>query len=399
MIYRRFGKTELQLPVFTLGGMRFLGGFGGPHSVVPDETLQNALTVTQYALAQGIHHFETARDYGRSERIYGKVWPLWKKDHETKEQLRNRILFTTKIPPMPTYKKMRECIDDSLERLQIDTIDNFDLHGLNTEAKYQQTFQKNGSLQAVQDAMKEGLIRHLGFSTHGDLPMILKLIETDVFESVNLHYYYFLQHNLPAIEQAAAQDMGVFIISPNDKGGQLFNPPQKLLQQTHPWSAMNFNDRFCLSHPGIHTLSLGANTPEQIDTHLASIAEGLENDSHPQSQFSKIKQQVDQATETFHQLGQQYCTLCQQCLPCPESINIPEVLRFRNMWKTHDMQDFVAYRYNMLEAQGDYFPGRFASACTECGECLPRCPEQLPIPQFLFEVHNRFYALPQNKHS
>lgn len=392
MIYRRFGKTELQLPVFTLGGMRFLGGFAGPHEVLPEETLQNAFEVTEYALQHGINHFETARDYGRSERIYGQIWPLWKKAGETKAQLRQRLIFTTKIPPMPTYKKMRECIDDSLARLQIDSIDNFDLHGLNTEEKYERTFQKEGSLQAVQDAMNEGLIRHIGFSTHGPLPLILKLIATNVFESINLHYYYFFQHNRPALEQAAARDMGVFIISPNDKGGQLFNPPQKLLQLTHPWSAMNFNDRFCLSHAAIHTLSLGANTPAQIDTHLASIAEGIAADPEPDSQFSQIKYRVDQATEELRQLGKQYCTLCQQCLPCPETINIPEILRFRNIWKSHDMQDFVLYRYNALEAHGDFFPGRFASACTECGECLPRCPEQLPIPQFLFELHNQFYA-------
>ncbi len=396
MLYRRFGKTELQLPVFTLGGMRFVEGWTGPHEVVPDETVQNVFEVAQYALDAGINHFETARDYGRSERAYGKIWPQLKKPSETKSQLRERIIFTTKIAPLPTYDKMRAAIDDSLERLQIDVIDNFDIHGINNEEKYERTFQKNGCLKAVEDAMKEGLIKHLGFSTHGDLALILKLIDTDVFESLNLHYYYFFQRNLPAVQRAAEKDMGVFIISPNDKGGQLFNPSEKLIRLTAPLSPMNFNDRFCLSHPEIHTLSLGANHPDQIDSHLSSLSADMEDDGKTNSLFDQIKNRVDQSAVTFQKQGKQYCTVCHECLPCPESINIPEVLRFRNMWKAYDMQTFVSYRYNMLEAHSDWFPGQYAHKCTECGDCLPRCPEKLPIPQFLLETHHKFYD-PQKK--
>ena len=72
-------------------------------------------------------------------------------------------------------------------------------------------------------------------------------------------------------------------------------------------------------------------------------------------------------------------------------MNITEILRFRNMWKAYDMETFGKYRYNMLEGKGHWFPGRFGSACTSCGECLPRCPVRLDIPALLRETHEGLY--------
>ena len=85
------------------------------------------------------------------------------------------------------------------------------------------------------------------------------------------------------------------------------------------------------------------------------------------------------------------CTLCNECLPCPEEINIPEVLRFRNLLQAYDMEDYGKFRYNMFEGEGHWFPGNFASRCTECGDCLPRCPERLEIPKLLFDTHHRLF--------
>ena len=79
--------------------------------------------------------------------------------------------------------------------------------------------------------------------------IIVKTIETDRFDYVNLHWYYINQVNWPAIEAAQRQDMGVFIISPSDKGGKLYEPPPKLVELCKPLSPMQFNDLFC-SFPG-----------------------------------------------------------------------------------------------------------------------------------------------------
>ncbi|MEO0928982.1 MAG: 4Fe-4S dicluster domain-containing protein, partial [Cyanobacteria bacterium J06643_13] len=78
---------------------------------------------------------------------------------------------------------------------------------------------------------------------------------------------------------------------------------------------------------------------------------------------------------------------CYECLPCPEQINIPEVLRLRNLAVAYDMSDYGQYRYGMLENAGHWFPGMKGNKCTDCGDCLPRCPENLDIPNLLRDTH------------
>ncbi|MCH8156740.1 MAG: 4Fe-4S dicluster domain-containing protein, partial [Nitrospinae bacterium] len=146
---------------------------------------------------------------------------------------------------------------------------------------------------------------------------------------------------------------------------------------------IQFNGRFCLSHPQITTLSLGMHEPEHFDQNLPLLNE----ENYADEEFSGIKQKMDAPLQQVSDL----CTLCNECLPCPENINIPEVLRFRNLVEGYDMIDYGRFRYNMLEGQGHWFPGAFAFHCTECGDCLARCPEKLDIPRLIMQVHRKLF--------
>ena len=84
-----------------------------------------------------------------------------------------------------------------------------------------------GCLDVVRKFQRQGRIRHVGFSTHGPTEVIVKAIGTNQFDYVNLHWYYINQLNWAAIEAATRHDMGVFIISPSDKGGQLLQSTAK----------------------------------------------------------------------------------------------------------------------------------------------------------------------------
>ncbi|OBQ33549.1 MAG: oxidoreductase, partial [Anabaena sp. MDT14b] len=356
MQYRRFGKTNLHLSVFSLGTMRYL---------TDSENVQQTI---EKALSLGINHLETARGYGESEAYLGKA---------IKAGLsvpRNQIYITTKIPPTPDADTMRRYIDESLNRLNLDYLDCLGIHGLNTWQHLEWVQAKNGCMQAVEEAINDGRVRHIGFSTHGSLDVILAAINTDFFEFVNLHYYYFFQHNAPAIQLATEKDMGVFIISPADKGGKLYTPPQTLKELCYPFTPLNLNYRFLLSDNRINTLSIGPAKPEELVISPELFDSPNELTKAEIDIFEKLENQQNDVLLTDK------CSQCYDCLPCPENIHIPEVLRLRNLALAYDMKDYGEYRYGMFENAGHWFPGMKANRCTECGDCLPKCPENLDIP-------------------
>jgi predicted aldo/keto reductase-like oxidoreductase len=363
MLYRRFGRTEASLSVFSLGTMRLVD--------CPEDIAAKTVVA---AIERGINHIETAQAYGASEQRLGRILA-----NELKDRRRD-LCLTTKLSPTLPPDKVRQALERSLERLQLDWIDQIAFHGINLPEHLDAVL--NGSLAVLQQAVSEGLVRHIGFSTHGPLDLILKAITTDAFAFVNLHYYYFNRRNWIAVEQAAVHDMGVFIISPADKGGMLYRPPDRLQELCQPLSPLEFGYQFLLSDPRIHTLSLGAAEPQELDGAIASL-DRLE-------QWDKWGETISQRLERTKQteLATDLCSQCFACLPCPENINIPEILRLRNLEVAYDMTDYAQYRYNMLEQAGHWFPGTKGDRCTECGDCLPRCPEQLDIPRLLFDAHD-----------
>ncbi len=367
LCHRRLGKTELRLSVFSLGTMRFASAAA-------------AADVLKAAILRGINHVETAPAYGDSETYVG--WAIAAHD-------RHRLVITSKLTPTLTAGQIDAAIDGSLARLGVDYLDCLAIHGINTAAhlKWVQVHM----LGAIARAQADGRIRHLGFSTHGPLEVIQAAIATQAFAFVNLHYSYFFQRNAPAIAQAHQQDMGVFIISPADKAGMLYTPPEQLKALCAPFDPLLLNYRWLLSDPRITTLSIGPAIPAELDWPLK-----MADSDGP---LSRAEQQAIARLDSHQRevLGSDRCAQCHECLPCPEVINIPEVLRLRNLAVAYDMSAFGQYRYGMFEKAGHWFPGRRGDRCTDCGDCLPRCPEQLDIPALLRDTHQRLQGKPRRR--
>ena len=376
MQYRRFGRTEKALSVITLGGMRFPHGWTAPRHDLPAETIAACTDSVQRAFALGINHIETAHGYMKSEHCYGRVL-----NRELKLP-RDSYFFMTKGAP-ETGDEAKRLVEEQLRTLEMDYVDFYAWHGLNNREKFAKALAKGGPVEVLKRYQEQGVIRSVGFSTHAPYRIICEAISTDLFDFVNLHYYYFWQRNFGAVQLAAAHDMGVFIISPNDKGGQLFDAPPLLKELTHPLTPIQFNARFCLKTPHVHTLSFGMNQPE----HFEGIP-GIFPVSAPLSLADQsIEQRLDARVLADPYAAYQGLELEQD----PSGINIPEVLRFRKMLKCYDMRTFGKYRYNMFSPTDDWVPGDYATPENVAKVDVSRAPAGFPLRELLAETHRDLY--------
>ncbi|AUC61286.1 Aldo/keto reductase family [Cyanobacterium sp. HL-69] len=378
MLYRRFGRTELQMPVFSCGGMRYQYKWQDvPFKDIPQDNQDNLEAVIKRSIALGINHIETARGYGSSEMQLGRILPQFP---------REELIIQTKVSPHSDSRKFRENFDKSLAYLQLDYVDLLGIHGINTPELLEMSIKKGGCLDEVRKLQAEGKVKYVGFSTHGDTSVIIDTIKTNEFDYVNLHWYWINQENWPAIVEANKLDMGVFIISPSNKGGLLYQPSPKLIELCQPLSPIVFNNLFCLSHSQVHTLSLGAAKPEDFDEHLRTLPLLEKAGELLPSIIERLENEAKKV------LGEKWLKTWRRGLPSyketPGNINISTILWLRNLALAYDMVEYGKMRYNLLGNGGHWFPGQKADKLQDLDltSCLQKSPHGEDIPHFLAEA-------------
>ena len=379
---RRFGRTGLEMPVFTCGGMRFQNSWKDEEEA-PAEAQKNLEETVLRAIGSGINHIETARGYGSSEYQLGKILPRLP---------REKMIVQTKVSPEGGGAKFRESFERSMALLHLDHVDLLALHGFNNGAILDEALAPGGALSVAREIQKEGRARFVGFSTHGDCDVICRAIETGEFDYVNLHWYWVNRSNERAIAAATRHDMGVFIISPNDKGGKLYEPPENLVRLCDPLTPIAFNNLFCLRRPEIHTLSVGAARPSDFDEHLRSLA------FLPDADKLVAEIETHLAAEMEKVLGADWCRNWETGIPkwenCPGEINIWEILRLWNFARSLDMVAFGKMRYNLLGQAGHWFPGKNAASIPDLSAALEASPYREKIPGILREAHQLLFDKP-----
>jgi predicted aldo/keto reductase-like oxidoreductase len=383
---RRFGRTGLAMPLLSLGGMRFQQSWSDlPAAEIKAEGQESLRDLLQAAVAAGFHHIETARYYGTSERQLG---PLLAEIPDPQ-----RIL-QTKVPPQADADAFEAELTTSFERLGVERVDLLSVHGINLPEHLEHTLRPGGCLDVLRRWQADGRLGWIGFSTHAPLPLILEAIASDAFDYVNLHWYYIQQQNAPAIAAARARDMGVFVISPTDKGGHLHTPSARLLDLCAPLHPIVLNDLFCLRDPDLaHTISVGARHADDLALHLRAVALLPEAELLLPPLLERLERARHEA------LGADWLAGWMEGLPdwqhTPGGMNLPVLLWLHNLLEAWDLESFGRARYNLL-GQGDHwFPGANADALdrdvseAELRAALAASPWAERIPPLLRRLRQR----------
>ena len=335
------------MPLITCGGMRYQHKWDDiPWSEVPEEGQKNIERIVDKAHSLGIRHIETARGYGSSEMQLGPILANYPRED---------WILQTKVSPSEDTATFLANFEKSMDYLKVETIDLFSIHGINNEMVFNHAMRKGGCMDIARRLRKEGRVKHIGFSTHAGTQVILDTVNSGEFDYVNLHWYFINELNWPAIEAATKHDMGVFIISPNDKGGKLYQPSEKLLDLCRPLEPMVFNDLFCWLRPEVHTLSMGVSRPEDFDIHLEALDQ-LDNAGDLIAPIEeRLRKEIRDVTGIEWQAG--WDRGFPEWESVPGHIHTREIVRLWIFAKALDMVEFGKMRYNLLGNGGHWFPG------------------------------------------
>lgn len=375
MQYTILGKTGLNVSRLGFGAMRLPMTGTEPSSSI-DRDL--AIPMIHHAFASGVTYIDTAVGYGNgnSQRVVGEALKGW----------RDRITVSTKNHDFGTNEKQWwALLEQSLERLQIDTIDVYNHHGVNEQSFFGEVMPRLSKW--MEKARDQKLIKHIACSFHDNNAALRRIVDSGYPEVITLQYNLLDRQLADGIAYAHSKGIGVIAMGP--VGGGRLGEPSEVLETLTPEIKRipELALRFVLANSAIDIALSGMSTMSQVTENLA-IADD------PVTLTPENLTAIAQHLARLHKLADLYCTGCRYCLPCPAGVDIPFVFETYNRGNVYGLWESAkrSYRQRMQEHREN---ARVADACVECAACEIKCPQKLPVREQLKHVHRTLLKKPK----
>ncbi|MBQ4057636.1 MAG: aldo/keto reductase [Lachnospiraceae bacterium] len=322
----------------------------------------------------GVNYFDTAYIYSGNEVALGKIL--------AKNQIRENIKIATKLPHymIKSVQGLEKTFQEQLSRLQTDYIDYYLMHMLTDVATWDK-LKEIGILDWLEEKRKNGTIRQVGFSYHGNSDMFCQLIDAYDWDFTQIQYNYMDEHTQAGrrgLRYAASKGIPVIIMEPL-RGGRLVNKlPEEAVRimEKYPtkYTPVQWALRWLWNQPEVTCVLSGMNSLEMVEENVntASVAEVGELTESDEAMLKEV-------VAAIHSKMKVGCTGCGYCMPCPKNVDIPGTFAIYNRFYLDKKK--AKKEYLMCTALRK--TSSAASNCVECGKCEKHCPQQIQIRQEL----------------
>jgi predicted aldo/keto reductase-like oxidoreductase len=382
MQYRKFGKLDWKVSALGFGAMRL--PTLGPDQAKIDES--EAIKMIRYAADNGVNYIDSAYMYhmGQSEVLVGKA---------LKDGYRKKMKVATKLPARMIEKAedFDRILGEQLKKLDVGMIDFYLLHGLD---KVGWTKVRDfGILKWAEKQMAKGLIGRLGFSFHDSYDVFKDIIDSyDNWVLAQVLYNYMdetEQAGRKGVEYAASKGIAVVVMEPL-RGGKLAKDPPpdpvaKVIKDAkRKMRGVEWALHWVWNQPEISMALSGMSAMEQVVDNV-KIADRSKPGIYKAADFEVIKK----IKEAYKSLSPIPCSGCRYCMPCPNKVEIPRVFQIYNDAVMYDDMQGGKFMYNGFFGIPQ---DQRADQCTECEECLEKCPQKIQIPEWLKKAHEALYS-------
>ena len=368
MMQYRTDKYGNKLSVLGFGCMRFQQKMGRIRMEPAEQQILQAIK-------QGVNYFDTAYIYPGSEAALGEILE--------KHGLREKVYIATKLPHYLVKdldgleKKFRE----QLRRLRTDHIDYYLMHLLNDTATWQRLMDM-GIAEWIAEKKKNGQIRQVGFSYHGNSDMFCKLVDAYDWDFCQIQYNYLDEHaqaGRKGLMHANAKGLPVIIMEPL-RGGKLVDLLPEKAKKTFAAYAVKrtpaqWGLRWLWDQPQVTVVLSGMNSGEMVAENIrtASASRVGMITEEERAVYAKAVAAIRQTTKVG-------CTGCGYCQPCPKGVDIPGTFAAYNRWYSEGRSGAM---WEYVKCTTLRKNSTAASQCIGCGKCEKHCPQSIAIRQEL----------------